>query len=114
MNKILKMQNKDNFFSIIKGTDIEADLLELLDEDSQETTRHVIRQNYSLDELREYLANNMDLNDSQRNLIFKFWKTHGANIMQIIERPVGNYSQGISSVDWEIHMTTQSRHQSNI
>ena len=34
--------------------------------------------------------------------------------MQIIERPVSNYSQGVSNIDWEIHMTTQSRHQSNI
>ena len=71
-------------------------------------------QNFSLDELRTYLENNMDLNDQQRKILFKFWKTHGANIMQIIERPVSNYTQGISNVDWEIHLTTQSRHQSNI
>ena len=71
-------------------------------------------QNYSLDELRDYLANNLDLDDTQRNLVFKFWKAHGANIMHIIERPVSNYSQGVTNIDWEIHMTTQSRHQSNI
>ena len=71
-------------------------------------------QNFSLDELRTYLENNMDLNDTQRKIVFKFWKTHGPSIMQIIERPVSNYTQSIANVDWEIHMTTQSRHQSNI
>ena len=122
------MQNKgdQHFFSFMKGTDMEtgtfwcleadclliqtihfintfSDLVELLDETAQECTKHVIMHNFSLDELRTYLENNMDLDDAQRKLVFKYWKTHGANIMQIIERPVSNYTQGISNIDWEIH-----------
>ena len=47
-------------------------------------------------------------------MVFKFWKAHGRMIMQLIERPVSNNTQGIKTVDWEVSLTTQSRHQANI
>ena len=47
-------------------------------------------------------------------MVFKFWKTHGAEMLKIIEKPVSNYNQGISQVDWELHLIAHSRHQSSI
>ena len=56
----------------------------------------------------------MDLNDAGRKTVFKVWKAHGPAILRLIEAPVSNISSGISAIDWEIHLTTHSRHQSNI
>ena len=60
MNK----QTTQDFFAFLKGTDIEEDLFELLDEASQDAVKHVVMSNYSLDELRSYLEDNLDLNDA--------------------------------------------------
>ena len=84
------MNQQKNFFNFLKGTDIEADLEEALDESSQEVVKHIIGQNFSNDELRSYLEANLDLNEGQKKLVFKFWKAHGGRIMKIIEKPVSN------------------------
>ena len=34
--------------------------------------------------------------------------------MRLILRPVSNYNQGLSEVDWEIHQLAHTRHQSNL
>lgn len=36
------MNSQKNFFNILKGTDIESDLEEALDESSQEVVKHII------------------------------------------------------------------------
>ena len=76
--------------------------------------KHIIGQNFSNDDVRSYLESNLDLNEGQKKLVFKFWKAHGSRIMRIIEKPVSNQTQGISNMDWEIHLTTSSRHLSGI
>ena len=60
--------------------------------------------------LRTYLDNNLDLNDNGRKLVFKVWKAHGQAIMRLIEAPVSNISSGVTAIDWEIHLTTNTRH----
>ena len=44
----------------------------------------------SLDQLRDYLENVNNLDEQEKKIIFKFWKTHGASILKIIEKPVSN------------------------
>ena len=56
----------------------------------------------------------MDLGEDNKKLVFRFWKGHGPHIMRLIQTPVSNVCQGLKDVDWEIHVTTNSRHQSNI
>ena len=75
---------------------------------------HIIKENYSLDDLRTYLENNLDLDESQKKMVFKFWKTHAAQINQLISKPVSNSCHGIQSLDWEIHLIAHSRHQQGI
>ena len=66
-----------NFFQFLKGTEIELDINEMLDEDQKEALKNVIMQNLSVDMLRTFLDNNLDLNDNGRKLVFKVWKAHG-------------------------------------
>ena len=93
---------------------MEADLNELLDEKTQASLRSVINDNYSTDDLRTYLEKDLELKEDQKKMLFKFWKAHGRAVMQLIEEPVTNNTQGIKQIDWEINLTTHSRHQSNI
>ncbi len=66
-----------NFFGFLTGTSILSDLTENLDDQSQETVKHIISNNYSSDDLRAYLESNLELQESQKKMIFKFWKAHG-------------------------------------
>ena len=56
----------------------------------------------------------MDLNETQKKMVFKFWKTHGGSILKLLEKPTANRNNGIQNIDWEIHLTAHSRHQSGI
>ena len=104
-----------NYFAFLKGEqEIEQDLYELLDEGCRLVLKEVIKCNYSLDDLRGFLEQNLELKENQRKLLFKFWKAYGRKIMQKIELPVSNNTQGIKQIDWEVSLTTHSRHQSNI
>ena len=47
-------------------------------------------------------------------MLFKFWRSHSQPLMQLIESPVSNSTQGIKQIDWEINLTTHSRYQQNI
>ena len=47
-------------------------------------------------------------------MVFRFWKAHGSAIIQLIQRPVSNVTQGIANVDWEVHHVAHSRYQSNL
>ena len=99
------MNLESNFF---------LDLNEVLDEDQKNVLIHIIKENFSLDDLRLYLENNLDLNESQKKMLFKFWKTHGGAMMKLISDPVSNNCQGIANIDWEIHLIAHSRHQQGI
>ena len=88
--------------------------LQELPENCQDKLRQVINRNLSLDDCRAYLDDDLDLGEDNKKLVFKFWKAYGPNIMKLIQTPVSNVCQGLKDVDWEIHVTTNSRHQSNI
>ena len=104
-----------NHFAYLKGEEeIERDLNEILDEGSRQVLKQVVSSNYSLDDLRAFLDQNLELKEDQKKLLFKFWKAHGRRVMQNIEKPVSNNTQGLKQIDWEINLTTHSRHQSNI
>ena len=110
-----KADQSKNFFNFLKtDEDINRDLFEVLDDDSRQVLKQVISSNFSLDDTREFLDKNLELKESQKKMLFKFWKAHGKVIMQKIEQPVSNNNQGLKSIDWEINLTTHSRHQSNI
>ena len=81
------------------------DFYENLDQSCQNAIKTVIKENYSFDELRSYIESNLELNEGQRKLVFKFWKIHGAEIMRMIKAPVANQTQGIEKINWEISMT---------
>ena len=99
----MNASNQKNFFRFLANSpEIDRDLNDILDEPSREVVRQVINQNLSNDELRVFLDKNNDLKESQKKLVFKFWKVHGRTIMQMIEQPVSNNTQGIASVDWEV------------
>ena len=77
------------FSAFLAGTEIEEDM-EALDETTIEALKEVIKTNPSLDELRTSLEGNFDLNESQRKMVFRFWKTHGAAMMRLIQKPVSH------------------------
>lgn len=55
--------SKKNFFYFLKGTDIEADL-HVLDDASQQTLKTVVHQNLSPDDLRVFLEQNLELDET--------------------------------------------------
>ena len=96
-------QSTKNFFQFLRGTEMETDLNDLLDEKTQYSLMNVIRSNYSLDDLRTFLEKDLELKEAQKKMLVKFWKVHGRSVMQLIEEPVSNNTQGIKQVDWEIN-----------
>ena len=104
-----------NFFAFLRDQEeIKSDLYDILDDETRVVLEQVISSNFSLDDLRDFLDKNLELREDQKKLLFKFWKAHGRMIMEKIEKPVSNNTQGLKQIDWEINLTTHSRHQSNI
>ena len=55
-----------------------------MDDECKNVLMHVVQQNYSLDELRAFLEKNLELNEQQKKMVIRFWKTHGQTIINII------------------------------
>mmetsp|Transcript_8535 Transcript_8535/g.14392 ORF Transcript_8535/g.14392 Transcript_8535/m.14392 type:complete len:176 (-) Transcript_8535:83-610(-) len=119
-----KLSDISHFFSFLRGSEIENDIYELLDEEGLKALREIIRRNLTTDDAREYLDGvaegtsqgevAINLDEQQKKIVFKVWKQFRGKIMGLLNKQVSNQTQGISAIDWEVHLTTHSRHQSNI
>ena len=52
--------------------------------------------------------------EDYKKQISLFWKNESGKILKAISEPIRNETSGIQEIDWEIHLTQASRHQSNI
>ena len=56
----------------------------------------------------------MRAKDDHKRQIALYWKNEQNKIIKALNEPLRNQTSGISEIDWEIHVTTASRHQGNI
>jgi len=52
--------------------------------------------------------------DDIKRAIQLWWKQESSSILSAIRAPTSNSTQGIADIDWQIHLTTASRHVPNV
>jgi len=75
----------------------------------------IVQNNFSKDQLDQFLSNNIQgCKEDHKRQIALFWKNEQAKIISALQEPLRNETSGIGELDWEIQLTTASRHQGSI
>ena len=56
----------------------------------------------------------MQARDEHKKQIALYWKNESVKVVKALSESLRNETSGIADIDGEIHLTTASRHQSNI
>ena len=70
----------------------------------------IVQNNFSKDQLEDFLANNVKGKDDHKKQFALFWKNESAKIISALQEPLRNATSGIAELDREIQLTTASRH----
>jgi hypothetical protein len=54
------------------------------------------------------------LKEDLKKQIATFWKNEQGKILAALSEPLRNETSGIADIDWEVQLTTASRHQASI
>ena len=74
----------------------------------------IVAMNFDKDQLEQYLIKKVSAREDSKKAISLFWKQERSNIMQAVRMATANDTEGIGEIDWQIHLTTASRHQSKV
>ena len=74
----------------------------------------IVAMNFDKDQLEQYLVKKVSAREDSKKAISLFWKQERSNIMQAVRMATANDTEGIGEIDWQIHLTTASRHQSKV
>ena len=74
----------------------------------------IVAMNFDKDQLEQYLVKKVSAREDSKKAISLFWKQERSNIMQAVRTATANDTEGIGEIDWQIHLTTASRHQSKV
>ena len=74
----------------------------------------IVQNNFSKDQLDDFLNTQVQGKEDHKRQIAQFWKNEQAKIISALTEPLRNETSGIAEIDWEIQLTTASRHQGNI
>eukprot|EP00349_Pseudokeronopsis_sp_Brazil_P000187 CAMPEP_0202958826 /NCGR_PEP_ID=MMETSP1396-20130829/3088_1 /ASSEMBLY_ACC=CAM_ASM_000872 /TAXON_ID= /ORGANISM="Pseudokeronopsis sp., Strain Brazil" /LENGTH=107 /DNA_ID=CAMNT_0049677085 /DNA_START=231 /DNA_END=554 /DNA_ORIENTATION=- len=66
------------------------------------------------EEAEEFIASGVEAREDFKKQLQLFWKNEVGRIVKALSDPLRNDAAGIQDIDWEIHLTTASRHQQNI
>ena len=61
--------------------------------------------------LEKYMTRKVSARDDIKKAISMFWKQEKSKILQALRIPTANETEGIADIDWQIHLSTASRHQ---
>ena len=79
-----------------------------------DTTMRLISEMISLnmdkETLEKYLSRKVTARDDIKKAISMFWKQEKSKIIQALRVPTANEIEGIADIDWQIHLSTASRH----
>eukprot|EP00347_Sterkiella_histriomuscorum_P012290 403369156 len=74
----------------------------------------IVKNKMNKEDLEEFLTNQVKARDDHKRQIALYWKNEQTKIIKALNEPLRNQTSGIADIDWEIHVTTASRHQGNI
>lgn len=74
----------------------------------------IVQNNMTKDQLEEFLSNQVQAKEDHKKQIATFWKNDCTKIITALTEPLRNETSGIAEMDWEIQLTTASRHQASI
>ena len=74
----------------------------------------IVQNNMTKDQLEEFLTNQVQAKEDHKKQIATFWKNESTKIITALTEPLRNETSGIAEIDWEIQLTTASRHQASI
>ena len=74
----------------------------------------IVQNNMTKDQLEEFLTNQVQAKEDHKKQIATFWKNDSTKIITALTEPLRNETSGIAEIDWEIQLTTASRHQASI
>eukprot|EP00350_Pseudokeronopsis_sp_OXSARD2_P009709 CAMPEP_0170542562 /NCGR_PEP_ID=MMETSP0211-20121228/1951_1 /TAXON_ID=311385 /ORGANISM="Pseudokeronopsis sp., Strain OXSARD2" /LENGTH=65 /DNA_ID=CAMNT_0010845663 /DNA_START=222 /DNA_END=419 /DNA_ORIENTATION=- len=62
------------------------------------------------EEVEQFLQNGVNTREDYKKQLQLFWKSELSKIIKALSEPMRNDAAGIQDIDWEIHLTTASRH----
>ena len=75
----------------------------------------IVQNNFTKEQLEEFLSNNVTgAKEDHKKQFAQFWKNEQAKIIAALSEPLRNENSGIGEIDWEIQLTTASRHQGSV
>lgn len=74
----------------------------------------IVSQNMDKERLDAFLAAKVSSRDETKKAISMWWKQEQTNILAAIRGPTAHDTEGIADIDWQIHLTTATRHSSKV
>ena len=75
----------------------------------------IVQNNFTKEQLDEFLSNSVTgAKEDHKKQFAQFWKNEQAKIIAALSEPLRNENSGIADIDWEIQLTTASRHQGSV
>jgi hypothetical protein len=74
----------------------------------------IVSQNMDKERLDAFLAAKVSSRDETKKAISMWWKQEQTNILAAIRGPTADDNEGIADIDWQIHLTTATRHSSKV
>ena len=74
----------------------------------------IVSQNMSKEELDQFLTRKVTARDDTKKAITQWWRQESASILAAIRGPTSFDTEGIADIDWQIHLTTATRHVSKV
>jgi len=73
----------------------------------------LVQSNFVKEDLDSYLSKQVSAKEDFKKSIQQFWKNEQGRLMKALN-PLKASCSGIKDIDWEVHLTTASRHKQNI
>ena len=74
----------------------------------------VVAQNMDKEKLDSFIAAKVQGKEETKKAISMWWKQEQANILAAIRGPTASDTEGIADIDWQISLTTATRHSSKV
>ena len=74
----------------------------------------IVSANMDKEKLDGYMAAKVQGKEETKKAISMWWKQEQANILAAIRGPTASETEGIADIDWQISLTTATRHSTKV
>ena len=96
--------------NLFQQSSIQVEEFNTLADTTMRLISEMISLNMDKETLEKYLSRKVTARDDIKKAISMFWKQEKSKIIQALRVPTANEIEGIADIDWQIHLSTASRH----